>query len=118
MRTIKISSILAIVICLSVGISTPQAVTRISIGTGGTGGVYYPIGGGVAEVFNKHLEGVSARAEVSGASIENCRLVGANEQQMALANVQKASGHPVHVHDVPEQHAAGVPEECTDQLHQ
>jgi len=86
MRTIKISSILAIVICLSVGISTPQAVTRISIGTGGTGGVYYPIGGGVAEVFNKHLEGVSARAEVSGASIENCRLVGANEQQMALAN--------------------------------
>lgn len=62
------------------------AQTRISIGTGGTGGVYYPIGGGVAEILNKYVEGVTARAEVSGASTENCRLVGANEQQIALAN--------------------------------
>jgi TRAP transporter TAXI family solute receptor len=86
MKMLRISTILALIIILSFGSSTVQAITRISIGTGGTGGVYYPIGGGVAEVFNKYLEGVSARAEVSGASIENCRLVGANEQQLALAN--------------------------------
>jgi TRAP transporter TAXI family solute receptor len=67
-------------------VSNVQAVTRVSIGTGGTGGVYFPIGGGVAEVFNKYLKGVTARAEVSGASTENCRLVGTNEQQLALAN--------------------------------
>ena len=86
MRILRISAILTLIIALGFGISTAQAITRISIGTGGTGGVYYPMGGGVAEVFNKYLEGVSARAEVSGASIENCRLVGVNEQQMALAN--------------------------------
>jgi TRAP transporter TAXI family solute receptor len=46
----------------------------ISIGTGGTGGIYYPYGGGVAEIWNKHAEGVRAVAEVTGASVENVKL--------------------------------------------
>ena len=79
-----------LIILLIFSFSTAQAATRISIGTGGTGGVYYPIGGGVAEVFNRYIEGVTARAEVSGASTENCRLVGNNEQQIALANADAA----------------------------
>jgi len=78
--------IIALLLTFVLSFSNAQAITRISIGTGGTGGVYYPIGGGVAEVFNQHIEGVTARAEVSGASTENCRLVGADEQQIALAN--------------------------------
>ena len=46
----------------------------VSIGTGGTGGIYYPYGGGVAEIWNKHAEGVRAVAEVTGASVENVKL--------------------------------------------
>lgn len=46
----------------------------ISIGTGGTGGVYYPYGGGVAEIWTKHVKGVKAVAEVTGASVENTKL--------------------------------------------
>lgn len=46
----------------------------ISIGTGGTGGIYYPYGGGVAEIWNKHVPGVRAVAEVTGASVENVKL--------------------------------------------
>jgi hypothetical protein len=46
----------------------------ISIGTGGTGGIYYPYGGGVAEIWNKHAKGVRAVAEVTGASVENVKL--------------------------------------------
>lgn len=46
----------------------------VSIGTGGTGGVYYPYGGGVAEIWTKHVDGVKAVAEVTGASVENTRL--------------------------------------------
>ncbi|WP_299980294.1 TAXI family TRAP transporter solute-binding subunit, partial [Desulfobacula sp.] len=38
--------------------------TFISIGTGGTGGVYYPYGGGVAEIWSKNVKGVKAVAEV------------------------------------------------------
>jgi TRAP transporter TAXI family solute receptor len=86
MEKFKIRILIFLVVFFVLGLSTSQATTRISIGTGGTGGVYYPIGGGVAEVFNKYIQGVTARAEVSGASTENCRLVGANEQQIALAN--------------------------------
>jgi TRAP transporter TAXI family solute receptor len=83
MKTVKIAILIA---GLILSFQYAGAATRINIGTGGTGGVYYPIGGGVAEVLNKYVEGVTARAEVSGASTENCRLVGSNEQQIALAN--------------------------------
>src|SRR4051812_16386005 len=38
--------------------------TRISIGTGGTGGVYYPLGGGLAAILSKYVPGVDATAEV------------------------------------------------------
>jgi TRAP transporter TAXI family solute receptor len=86
MEKLKIRILIFLAVFFILGLSISQAATRISIGTGGTGGVYYPIGGGVAEVFNKYIEGVTARAEVSGASTENCRLVGSNEQQIALAN--------------------------------
>lgn len=46
----------------------------ISIGTGGTGGVYYPYGGGLAQIWSKHLPGVRVVAEVTGASVENVKL--------------------------------------------
>jgi TRAP transporter TAXI family solute receptor len=46
----------------------------ISIGTGGTGGVYYPYGGGLAEIWSRHLPGVKAVAEVTAASVENVKL--------------------------------------------
>ncbi len=46
----------------------------ISVGTGGTGGVYYPYGGGIAEIWTKYVKGVRAVAEVTGASVENTKL--------------------------------------------
>jgi TRAP transporter TAXI family solute receptor len=48
--------------------------TFIGIGTGGTGGIYYPYGGGVAEIWSKYVPGVRAVAEVTGASVENVKL--------------------------------------------
>jgi len=39
----------------------------ISIGTGGTGGVYYPYGGGLAEIWSQNLPGLRVVAEVTGA---------------------------------------------------
>ncbi|WP_266081444.1 TAXI family TRAP transporter solute-binding subunit [Haladaptatus caseinilyticus] len=57
----------------------------VTIGTGGTGGVYYPLGGGMADIMNKNLKNVEATAESTGASVENCRLVANGEMTMALA---------------------------------
>ena len=49
-------------------------ITFISIGTGGTGGAFYPYGGGLAEIWSNHVPGVKALAEVTAASVENVRL--------------------------------------------
>lgn len=60
------------------------AVEFISIATGGTGGTYYPLGGGMAEIFNDTLDNVNATAEVTGASVENIRLVQYGEVELAF----------------------------------
>jgi uncharacterized protein len=61
------------------------AQTQLSIATGGTGGVYYPIGGGIAELINNNIEGYSAVAEVTGASVENMALINTGDSDFALA---------------------------------
>lgn len=47
----------------------------ISIATGNTGGVYYPYGGAVARLISAHAPGVQATAEVTGASVDNLKLM-------------------------------------------
>ncbi|MGO2131309.1 MAG: TAXI family TRAP transporter solute-binding subunit [Halomonas sp.] len=61
------------------------AEQQLSIATGGTGGTYYPYGGGLAELINKHLDGYDAVAEVTGASVENMGLVWRGDSDAALA---------------------------------
>jgi len=48
----------------------------ISIGTAPPGGAWYGIGGALADVITKELEGIKAVAEVTGAAIENVKLLG------------------------------------------
>jgi TRAP transporter TAXI family solute receptor len=47
----------------------------LSIATGGTGGVYYPYGGGLAKILNENLPNVRASAEVTAASVDNLKLI-------------------------------------------
>ena len=56
----------------------------LSIGTGGTGGVYYPLGGGMAAVLSKHVPGIQATAEVTGGSVANLQLVGTGKPYLAM----------------------------------
>ena len=46
----------------------------VTIGTGGTGGDAYPIGGGVASLLNERLD-TTVTAESTGGSVENVRLI-------------------------------------------
>lgn len=67
-------------------VSTPaMAEQQLSIATGGTGGVYFPMGGGLAEVINAHVDGYAAVAEVTGASVENMGLIATGDSDFALA---------------------------------
>ena len=60
---------------------------RISITTGGTGGVYYPLGGGMANILSKYVPGLQATAEVTGGSVDNLKLLGAGKSEVAFSMV-------------------------------
>jgi len=62
-----------------------QKSTRLSIATGGTGGVYYPLGGALANILTKSIPGVDASAEVTSASVDNIKLVGAGKADVAFS---------------------------------
>ncbi|MBS4029917.1 MAG: TAXI family TRAP transporter solute-binding subunit [Clostridiales bacterium] len=57
---------------------------RLSVATGGTGGTYYPYGGGMAKIISEHMPNYTATAEVTGASVENIRLVHSQDAEIAL----------------------------------
>jgi TRAP transporter TAXI family solute receptor len=85
---------------------TAQA-QNISIATGGTGGVYYPMGGGMAAILSKYIPGMSATAEVTGGSVANLQLIGTGKPYIALTMADatldaykgqdKFTGKPVQV---------------------
>ena len=63
---------------------------NLSIATGGTGGVYYPLGGGMAAVLSKHVPGMQATAEVTGGSVANLQLIGTGKSYIALTQADAA----------------------------
>lgn len=47
----------------------------INIASGGTAGTYFPLAGGMADIWNKNVEGVNATAQSTGASVANVNLL-------------------------------------------
>ena len=85
-KTFLISMICLALAGLLFGSGASEAqVKYLSVATGGTGGVYYPYGGGLAEIWTKYVPDVQAVAEVTGASVENIRLVDKAETPTAAA---------------------------------
>lgn len=78
--------ILTAAVAAAFAVSAAQAEDRVAIGTGGTGGVFYAVGAGMADVINKHLDGVTAKAEVTGASVENIRRVSMGEMTIGFSS--------------------------------
>ncbi|MGE0874918.1 MAG: TAXI family TRAP transporter solute-binding subunit [Burkholderiales bacterium] len=85
----------------------PASAQNISIATGGTGGVYYPMGGGIAAALSKYVPGMQATAEVTGGSVANLQLINTGKPYIALSMADatldahkgqgKFSGKPVPV---------------------
>lgn len=57
---------------------------QLSIATGGTGGVYYPLGGGFATVIRENVEGYDATVSETNASVDNMILIGDGGADLAL----------------------------------
>ncbi len=58
---------------------------NLTFATGGTGGVYYPYGGGIANVISAELPGVVVTVQETNASVDNMKLLETDQAQMALA---------------------------------
>ncbi len=58
---------------------------QLTFATGGTGGVYYPYGGGIANVISGELPGVVVTVQETNASVDNMKLLETDQAQLALA---------------------------------
>src|SRR5258705_5181002 len=58
---------------------------RLSIATGGTGGVYYPYGGGIAKIISENIKGVEATAEATAASVDNLKFIRDGRSDIAFS---------------------------------
>src|SRR5919197_6211927 len=87
--TIGATAAIALVASLIAGAALAQQKT-IAIGTGGTGGVYYPLGGGLANVLSRYLPGYQATAEVTGGSVDNLKLIGSGQSEIGFSMADAA----------------------------
>ncbi|HUL22021.1 MAG TPA: TAXI family TRAP transporter solute-binding subunit [Thermodesulfobacteriota bacterium] len=83
MRRLFLFAIISLLV-FSFSSAWAQKTVRISIATGGTGGVYYPMGGGMANILSKYISYLEATAEVTTASVDNCLLVGKQKAELAF----------------------------------
>ncbi len=67
-----------------------QRRQRITIVTGGTGGVYYPYGGGLAKVLSERVPNMQVTAQVTGGSVDNVKLLHSGEAEIGFATIDSA----------------------------
>src|SRR6266852_6202796 len=82
-RVLKALLVAASVLAAAPGVA--QEKINLSIATGGTGGVYYPLGGGMANVLSKYVPGMQATAEVTGGSVDNLKLIGTGKPYIGFS---------------------------------
>ena len=81
---------LALTAALGLTPALAQQSKQLSIATGGTGGVYYPLGGGFGNILGKEIPGVTATAQVTGGSVANLQLIASGKADIAFSQVDAA----------------------------
>lgn len=67
----------------------------VNIGTGGTAGTYFPLGGAFAEIWNNNIKGINATAQSTGASVANINLLVDGEVEVVIVQNDTA----LYAHD-------------------
>lgn len=76
--------LVALLIASSAVTAFAQRTQFITIATGGTAGVYYPLGGAMAEIFNQNVRGVNVSVQATGASVANVNMIAQGQVELAL----------------------------------
>jgi TRAP transporter TAXI family solute receptor len=84
-------TVLPVLLTLTLAACNPQpsggsdnSIIRLSIATGGTGGVFYPLGGGIAKIIGESIPHVEATAEVTAASVDNLKFLRNRQADLAF----------------------------------
>ncbi|QZI68618.1 TAXI family TRAP transporter solute-binding subunit [Pseudomonas protegens] len=85
MQVTKCFSLFAATAALTVSCAANAAPVFINILTGGTSGVYYPIGVGLSQIYSDGVPGVKTSVQATKASVENLNLLQAGRGELALA---------------------------------
>jgi TRAP transporter TAXI family solute receptor len=83
-KSLLVVALLTMVVFVGMGLGVQAAEKRLIIATASTGGTWYPLGGGVANLISKYVPDTSASAKPSGASVENIRNVGGGRGDLAI----------------------------------
>ena len=88
----RLRTLLGLGAALVIGTAGAQAQQskQLSIATGGTGGVYYPLGGGFGNILGKEIPGVTATAQVTGGSVANLQLIASGKADICFTQVDAA----------------------------
>jgi uncharacterized protein len=65
-------------------IGSAAMAQQVSLATGGVAGVYFPLGGAMAEAWSAEIDGLTVTAESTGASVVNVRLIEGGEAEFAM----------------------------------
>ena len=79
-----------LVAVLATGAAVADPKLRLSIATGGTGGVYFPYGGGLARVLTQKVPDMQVTAEVTGGSVDNMKFIQSGKIQLGFSTVDSA----------------------------
>jgi uncharacterized protein len=90
MRTIWLAGCVALATAGLSGTASAQQQKILSIATGGTGGVYYPLAGGFASILAKEYPGMTATAQVTGGSVANLQLISTGKADLCFTQVDAA----------------------------
>ena len=91
-RTGLVSVVVLLALALvSCGAEAPGGGDRLSVATGGTGGVYYVYGGALADQITQNVEGVEATAESTAASVDNMLLIESGGSDLAFVSADTAA---------------------------
>jgi len=81
----KIVAVGTMALSLGLGSLSAKADEFINVLTGGTSGVYYPLGVALSEIYGKNIPGAHAQVQATKASVENLNLLQQGKGEIAFA---------------------------------
>ncbi|KQY19895.1 TAXI family TRAP transporter solute-binding subunit [Rhizobium sp. Root482] len=87
MKTTKFATVLAGALALStvLGTASAKAEEFINVLTGGTSGVYYPLGVALSKIYGDNIEGARTQVQATKASVENLNLLQAGRGEIGFS---------------------------------